>query len=105
MKTSARLLALVVVAGLAAGPDLHAAETGGEQVAENFRQADANGDGALTLSEFRTLIDLNAEDGIGRAGMVKRFGRYGQAFGHIDANGDGLVTQEEMRAVAAEANG
>jgi len=75
-----------------------------EQAKANFVEADADADGALTLSEFTTLIDLNASHGIGRAATVKRFGRYDVAFGRADGNGDGLVTPEEMQALAESAN-
>ncbi|MEO1315817.1 MAG: hypothetical protein AAFW01_04375 [Pseudomonadota bacterium] len=74
-----------------------------DQVIENFMQADANTDGALTLSEFTTLIDLNAQSGIGRAAMIKRLGRYGTAFGRLDGDGDGVVTAEELQALAQRA--
>ncbi|MEM9046386.1 MAG: hypothetical protein AAGC81_17010 [Pseudomonadota bacterium] len=72
-----------------------------EVVAENFLQADANADGALTFEEFTTLIDLNAEDEIGRAALVKRMGKQSTAFGRLDANADGIVTTEEISAQAA----
>lgn len=71
-----------------------------EQIQANFLQADVNEDGALTLSEFTTLIDLNAEHGIGRARMVKRFGKYQTAFGRIDENADGIVSTDELAAMA-----
>ena len=71
-----------------------------EMAAENFMQADANEDGALTRGEFKTLINLNADDGLGRAAMIRRFSRYNMAFGRLDANEDGFVTPEEMQAAA-----
>lgn len=74
-----------------------------EKAAENFMQADANQDGALNRNEFEMLINLNADDEIGRAKMVRRFGRYDTAFGRLDASGDGFVTPEEMKAMAAKA--
>lgn len=105
MKTKAPLLALTALAILGAVSALHAAEANREKAAENFLQADADADGALTQSEFRTLIDLNAEDGIGRAATLKRLGRYDQAFRRIDADGDGRVTPEEVQALVAAARG
>ena len=42
----------------------------------NFQQSDANDDGELDAAEFRAFIDANADDDIGRAGMVRRFGAY-----------------------------
>ncbi len=94
--------ALATYAALSTGPSL-ASEAKREQAAANYMQADANGDGALSSAEFRTLIDLNARDGIGQAAMVKRFGRQQMAFQRIDANGNGLVTPEEIQALAQQA--
>lgn len=72
---------------------------------ENIVQADRNDDGAISRSEFETLIDLNAADGLGRAARVKKSGRYGMVFNRIDANGDGFLTKEEMQRMAEEARG
>lgn len=71
-----------------------------EMAAQNFAQADVDGNGALTRSEFTTFIDLNAADGLGNAATVKRAGRYATAFKRVDANGDGNVTLAEMRSLA-----
>ncbi|MEM6664035.1 MAG: hypothetical protein AAF666_17875 [Pseudomonadota bacterium] len=79
-----------------------AASSQQDMLAENVQKADANGDGALTLDEFTALIDLNAADGIGRAGVIKRMGRESTAFGRIDANADGLISIEELSAMAAQ---
>ena len=72
-----------------------------ELAAENFVQADADADGALTLDEFKALIDLNAQDGIGRASLIRRMGREEMAFGRIDADADGLLSTDEISAMAA----
>jgi hypothetical protein len=72
-----------------------------QQVAANFREADADGDGALNRVEFAKLIDLNARDDIGHARRVARLNRYDTAFGRADANADGGVTAEELSASAA----
>lgn len=103
MTKTVAIPALVALLVAAAAAGTQASEANREKAAENFMQADVDTDGALTLSEFTTLIDLNAEDGIGRAATIKRFGRYGMAFGRVDANADGLVTPEEMRQLAAQA--
>lgn len=107
METALPLNVLIAIAIAIAtvAPALHASEANREKAGANFLEADVDDDGALTRSEFRTLIDLNAADGIGQAHMVKRFGRYDQAFGRIDTNGDGLVTPEEMQAMVAQAKG
>jgi Ca2+-binding EF-hand superfamily protein len=51
------------------------------------------------LSEFKTLIDLNAASGIGRAAMIKRTGRYQMAFKPIDSNSDGRITTVELQSL------
>ncbi|MEO1494813.1 MAG: hypothetical protein AAFV19_21915 [Pseudomonadota bacterium] len=66
---------------------------------ENFRHADANGDGKLVYAEFATFIDLNAADGLGNAARVSSRGLHARAFARVDANGDGIVTPEELQAM------
>ena len=93
-----------IVAGLVVLITLHATVAGAQslddaqrdQVAANFRAADADGDGALTSSEFVKLIDLNAKHDIGRAKVVARLKRYPMAFRRADANADGRVTTNEL---------
>ncbi|MEM6565518.1 MAG: hypothetical protein AAF665_13780 [Pseudomonadota bacterium] len=70
-----------------------------ELAVENYRQADANGDGVLVYAEFATLIDLNAADGVGNAAMVSSRGLHARAFKRIDSNGDGIVSPQELQAV------
>lgn len=92
---------LLVLACLALGAGAaFAQDVDREKAAENFRQADADGDRALTLGEFTALIDLHAEDGLGRAGMLKRSGRYRMAFDRLDEDRNGRVTVEEIAAMA-----
>ncbi len=104
MTTKATLTALIAIllGGAALGAQPNDAER--KLAAENILQADVDADGALSKSEFRTLIDLNAEDGIGRAAMIKRFGRYSMAFDRVDANADGLVTPDEIKQMAEQAS-
>ncbi|MDZ7874067.1 MAG: hypothetical protein U5N27_13570 [Rhizobium sp.] len=71
-----------------------------QKLAENYVQADTNGDKALTRSEFHTLLSLNAQDNLGRAAQIVKFGRQDMAFDRIDADGDGMVTQQELQALA-----
>lgn len=71
-----------------------------QKLAENYVQADADGDKALTRSEFHSLLALNAQDNLGRAGQIVKFGRQDMAFNRIDADRDGLVTQQELQALA-----
>lgn len=66
--------------------------------AENYQQADANGDRKLSKAEFKVFINANAADGLGNASKIKRFGAYNRAFKKLDANSDGFVTVPEMAA-------
>lgn len=66
----------------------------------NFASADGDGDGALSRAEFEVFVNANAEDRIGRARQIRRFGAYGRAFSTLDKDGDGKVTGPELSAVA-----
>lgn len=72
-----------------------------EQVKANFAQADANQDQMLDFNEFKILVNLNAQHGIGRAKTIRRRGAYGRVFGRLDTNKDGLITKEEIAALLA----
>ena len=98
-----RIYAIPALVAILAAHGAGASEANRQKAAENFMQADVDANGALSLSEFTTLIDLNAAEGIGRAPTIKRFGRYGMVFGRLDANANGLVTPEEIRDLAAQA--
>ena len=78
---------------------LPAAAQDAELGAENYRQADANGDGVLVYAEFAAFIDLNAADGLGNAARVSSRGMHARAFERVDANGDGVVSPPELQAV------
>jgi Ca2+-binding EF-hand superfamily protein len=67
-----------------------------EQARTNFLKADVNQDRQLDFAEFTTFINLNADHGLGRADMIRRFGMHGKAFGRLDANRDGVVTKNEL---------
>lgn len=78
-------LCVLIPFGLSAGVPAMA-EGGGLRGAAMFEEADANGDGALSLAELQA-----AADGSGQ-------------FGRADADGDGAITRAEMLAgMAAEA--
>ena len=77
---------------------LPAAAQESDLAAENYRQADANGDGVLAYAEFAAFIDLNAADGLGNAARVSSRGMYARAFERLDANSDGIVTPQELQA-------
>jgi Ca2+-binding EF-hand superfamily protein len=97
LKVSATAVVLVIgtLTHAVANEDIRA------QVAANVLEADADADGALTLDEFTTLIDLNAHYGIGRSQKIQRTGRYSLVFGRLDSNADGVVTKDEMEAMMA----
>ena len=70
----------------------------------NFKAAVADGDGALTSAEFQAFIALNAEDNLGRAALIKRFGAYNRAFNRLDTDNSGTVTWSDVMDALAEAN-
>lgn len=98
------LLAVVVLATapVSAGYAQDMSNADKQALIENFLQADSNNDGILYLSEFESLMKLNANDKIGKAAMVVRMGAYEKAFGRLDTNTDGAVTREEIQALAEE---
>ncbi len=69
-----------------------------ERAQTNYVEADFNQDGLLDLDEFTTFVDLNADYGIGRTPMIRRFGMHGTAFERLDTNKDKLVSREELAA-------
>lgn len=77
---------------------LPAAAQNTQLASEDYRQADANGDGLLVYAEFATFNDLNAAGGLGNAAMISSRGLHARAFGQVDANGDGMVAPQELRA-------
>lgn len=97
-----RILAGLAVIALASGSASAQSDSEREKARANFRQADTNEDGLLSRSEFRTFINANAEDGLGRAGMIRRLGAYDRAFDRIDADKNGLLTPAEMSAARGE---
>jgi len=64
---------------------------------QNLQQADANGDKALSYQEFVTFINLNAEDKIGHARMIKSSNLYSRAFKRLDENHDGKIIAAEIK--------
>ncbi|MEM7597572.1 MAG: hypothetical protein AAF382_07715 [Pseudomonadota bacterium] len=71
-----------------------------ELAAENFKQADANGDGNLVYAEFVKFIDLNAADDIGKAAKVSSRGLHAKAFERVDADANGVVTPQELQKLS-----
>jgi Ca2+-binding EF-hand superfamily protein len=70
----------------------------------NFKAADADGDGALTQFEFQAFIDTNADDNLGQAAKIRRFGAYDRAFNRVDKDKSGTVTWSEVMDGLAAAN-
>jgi Ca2+-binding EF-hand superfamily protein len=70
----------------------------------NFKAADLHGDGALTQAEFRAFIDANAEDNLGHATTLRRFGAYDRAFKKLDKDESSTVSWLEVMDALAEAN-
>ena len=95
-----RLITPILLTGLLASSPALALQDSEDRAAarENFQQADANADRRLNKTEFKAFINANAEDNLGRASMVRRFGAYDRAFARVDANEDGYVTGNELAA-------
>lgn len=95
---AAVLVGVPLSAALAQGLDMSVADR--QALIDNFIEADGNDDGMLYLSEFEMLMNLNAEDDLGRAAIVVRTGAYKRVFERLDANGDGAVSREELQELA-----
>jgi Ca2+-binding EF-hand superfamily protein len=67
----------------------------------NFAAADADGDGALTPTEFKAFIDANADDNLGQAATLRRFGAYDRAFKKLDKDESTVTWSEVMDGLAA----
>lgn len=95
MKTRFKFMAVLFV--LLTATQLTAEEPDVLSIVEaNFKAADADGNESLDPTEFQSLIDANAENEIGRAATVKRFGAYKRAFKRADQNSDGRVAWSEI---------
>src|SRR5712691_13070218 len=77
----------------AAGKRPGAKGKGGDAMIEMiFKKMDANGDGKLTLEEFKKAVESRA------TGKLKDNPEMiGKVFERMDANGDGYVTLEEFK--------
>jgi Ca2+-binding EF-hand superfamily protein len=62
-----------------------------------FKKLDANGDGKLSLEEFRKLAELHKKGGkgAGKGGQM-----LDKLFAKLDANGDGFLSLEEFKKIA-----
>ena len=86
----------LLVASVAANPA--AAQSDQSKAQANFAAADNSGDGQLDQAEFKTFMNLNAAQGLGRAPTIAKSGSYGRAFKTLDSNGDSLVSKTEVAA-------
>ena len=93
--TATALVFLTTLMLLAAGGPSDA-QSQRDQVRDNFARADANRDGYLDPTEFRTFINLNADQGLGRAPTIRRFNAYANAFAELDKNRDGRLSPQEI---------
>jgi Ca2+-binding EF-hand superfamily protein len=73
------------------------------QVHANYQSADEDGDGNLTMRQFRVFIDANAEIDFARASQVKRMRAYRPAFLAVDLNNDGSLSWQEYVTVLRNA--
>jgi hypothetical protein len=64
----------------------------GEMLLKLFEKADTNGDGKLSLEEFKQALE-NAPKGK----LKDKPEAIEKLFKRIDANGDGFITKEEMK--------
>lgn len=69
------------------------------QVHANYQSADEDGDGNLTMRQFRVFVDANAEIDFARARQVKRMRAYRPAFLAVDLNSDGSLSWQEYVTV------
>lgn len=69
------------------------------QVHANYQAADEDGDGNLTMLQFRAFIDANAEIDFARARQVKRMRAYRPAFLAVDLDKDGSLSWQEYVTV------
>ena len=73
------------------------------QVHANYQSADEDGDGNLTMRQFRTFIDANAEIDFAPARQVNRMRAYRPAFLAVDLNNDGSLSWQEYVTVLRSA--
>jgi Ca2+-binding EF-hand superfamily protein len=105
MKTTTLTAVLALTGALAAAPGMASTERGhgrGAMLQElNFAEIDANGDGAITLEEWRSFVTARAETRRAEWTQARV-----AALMAGDTDGDGMLSAEEladrMQAMAAE---
>ena len=69
-----------------------------QQVRENFKSADEDGDDVITRGQFRVFVDANAEIDFAMSKQIKRMRAYQRAFGRVDLDlGDRNISAERRR--------
>ena len=76
-----------------------------QQVRENFKSADEDGDDVITRGQFRFFVDANAEIDFAMSKQIKRARAYQRAFSRIDLDRDGTLSWEEYLSVLRSRGG
>ena len=76
-----------------------------QQVRENFKSADEDGDDLITRGQFRVFVDANAEIDFAMSKQVKRMRAYQRAFKRVDLDGDGTLSWQEYVSVLRNRGG
>ena len=76
-----------------------------QQVRENFKSADEDGDDVITRGQFRVFVDANAEIGFAMSKQIKRMRAYQRAFSRVDLDRDGTLSWEEYLSVLRSRGG
>ena len=70
-----------------------------QQVRENFKSADEDGDDVITRGQFRVFVDANAKIDFAMSKQIKRMRAYQRAFSRVDLDRDGTLSWEEYLSV------
>ena len=76
-----------------------------QQVRENFKSADEDGDDVITRGQFRVFVDANAEIDFAMSKQIKRMRAYQRAFSRVDLDRDGTLSWEEYLSVLRSRGG
>ena len=76
-----------------------------QQVRENFKSADEDGDDVITRGQLRVFVDANAEIDVAMSKQIKRARAYQRAFSRVDLDRDGTLSWEEYLSVLRSRGG